>query len=75
MKWLIAVLMILGLIALGGYYLVKRARMFLARLIDPRSFAQNMKKPSGMQRPLNNREQEIYNKDGVRVMKGEAKRR
>lgn len=73
MKWLVILLVLFGLAALGGYYITRRIRAFIQRMIDPRQFTQQMNQDIGKKsRTINPGDKEIYNKDGVRIMKGDA---
>lgn len=81
-KFLIILLIVGGLMALGILYIKKRFRAFIGKMIDPRQAMGNMgdmdgrgSNPFSSPKKINQdpqKGQEIYNKDGVRIMKGEA---
>lgn len=72
-KFLVILLIVGGLIALGILYIKKRFRAFIGRMIDPRQFGGDSGFGSMNTKPRNTiNDKEIYNKDGVKVYKGEA---
>jgi hypothetical protein len=87
MKILVILLIVVGLMGLGVLYIKKKFRTFMARMIDPRQFMQNEANPgtgadmpdTGFGKPFRKRssalnDQEVYNKDGIKIMKGEARK-
>ncbi|GAB5464577.1 MAG: hypothetical protein Kapaf2KO_00130 [Candidatus Kapaibacteriales bacterium] len=73
MKYLIILLVIVGLIVAGLLYIKQRIRGFIQRMVDPRQFMGQQGSASGKSVSGNKGGPTVYEKDGIRITKGDAK--